>query len=187
MAKVCWIYELTELIRQASDSLFVSKMKFDKAISKKPRAMQRDNNFKPQLYDGEVILLDGVNRALQSINTALKKIKTLGNWVNSTERSKANYIAALKRRPSILEKSEVVLNMSSTADRTSKNTQNQYKRKDNGHPSKKKDSEQLKNHSQNPWLAKNYVNRLQSAVKCRAETTRSVTGRNVPLVRKARR
>ena len=67
MANVCGFYELTELIRQASDALFVSKVKFDVAISKKPRAMQRHNNFKPQLYDGEVILLDGVNRALQTV------------------------------------------------------------------------------------------------------------------------
>ena len=61
------------------------------------------------MYDGEVILLDGVNRALQTVNTALEKIKTVENWINSTERSKANYIAILKRRLSILQKSEVVL------------------------------------------------------------------------------
>ena len=75
MAKACGFYELAELIRQASDALFVSKMKFHMAISKKPRAMQRDNNFKPQLYDGEIILLDGVNRAPQTVNTALEKIQ----------------------------------------------------------------------------------------------------------------
>ena len=136
MANACGFYELTELIRQASDALFVSKVKFDMAISKKPRAMQRENNFKPQLYDGEMILLDGVNRALQTVNTALEKIKTVENWINSTERSKANYIAALKRRISLLQKSKVALKMTSTADKTSENTQNQCKRKDNGHPSK---------------------------------------------------
>ena len=124
MAKVCGLYELTELIRQASDALFVSKVSFDMAISKKPRAMQRDNSFKPQLYDGEVILLEGGNRALQSVNTALEKSKTVENWINSTERSKANYIAALKRRLSILQISEVLLKMTSTADRKSKITQN---------------------------------------------------------------
>ena len=99
-------------------------MKFDMAISKKPRAMQRDNNFKPQLYDGEMILLDGVNRALQTVNTALEKINTLENWINSTERSKANYIAALIRRLSILQMSKVALKMTSTADKTSEITQN---------------------------------------------------------------
>ena len=105
--------------------------------------MQRDKNFKPQLYDGEVILLVGFNRALQSVNIALEKIKTVENWINSSERSKANYIDALKRRLSILQKSDFVLKMTLISDRTSKNTRS-HKQKDKELPSRIKKSEQLK-------------------------------------------
>ena len=86
MGKVCGIYELTDLTRQAFEALFVSEAKIHIAFSKKPRAEQSDNNFKQQLYDGEVISLQCVNRALQAVNTALEKLKKVEILIDSTER-----------------------------------------------------------------------------------------------------
>ena len=85
-------------IETIHDILFSAKASFSNAIAQRPSCT---NKVVPRLYDGEKILLAAIDKVLLHAKKAAGKISKERNdllaTVQSTERSRANYVSALKK------------------------------------------------------------------------------------------